>query len=212
MKKVILVLRANAWWLWWVFILLALGAQMAKCAEPKKGKVKKTEPAPVVQLTPEQRVMEIKTKTLVRLAELEAAKQIAEAEYRLAQAEIAVREMRNPKSPAQEPPDPAPIGTAAVNSAVTTVTYRDATGVAVEASDRWAKHTEKLADIDRKKAVGVAKAENPGCGWTCMLLNPTPWPVGYGGYYGGGSGYYGGGTAYVGGGYGPRPTTFHYSR
>jgi hypothetical protein len=118
----------------------------------------------------------------------------------IAAAEKAIRD-------ASAPQEPAPIGTAAVNSAVTTVTYRDATGVAVEASDRWAKHTEKLADIDRRKSVGVAKAENPTCGWGCMLLNPTPWPVvGYG------SGYYGAGSGYYGGSYGPRPTRFHYSQ
>jgi hypothetical protein len=188
-------------------VVLCFGVTLGHCAENEKKGGKKG--ATVVEMTPLQKVEKIKTDTLVRLAELEAAKQIAEAEYKLAQAEAAVREMRNPRQVPPEPPEPAPpapIGTAAKNTAVTTVTYRDNTGKAVEFSSGFAKHEEKLADIDRKKSVGVAKAENPGCGWACMVLNPTPWPIGYGG------GYYGSGTAYVGGSYGPRPTRFHYSQ
>jgi hypothetical protein len=108
---------------------------------------------------------------------------------------------------ASAPQEAAPIGTAARNGSVTKVTFREEGGRAFEASNGGARLVLGLRKEDRKEKVGVAKAENPSCGWGCMLLNPTPWPVvGYG------SGYYGAGSGYYGGSYGPRPTRFHYSQ
>ncbi|MBI5139296.1 hypothetical protein HZA26_01660 [Candidatus Nomurabacteria bacterium] len=63
----------------------------------------------------------------------------------------------------------------------------------VEATQKGAKHVERMADIERKRAVGIEKARNPTCGWLgCSQM--VPLYGNYGGYYSlgvntGGAGY-----------------------
>ncbi|MEK7081196.1 MAG: hypothetical protein AAB902_02310 [Patescibacteria group bacterium] len=94
---------------------------------------------------------------------------------------------------APTPVVPGPIGVATANVAVTTVTYRDNTGKALEGSGGWAKLELAKIKAEENVAKAEAKASQPqGCGWLGCY---TPVVYGYtGGYYYGGGGYYGGGA------------------
>lgn len=95
------------------------------------------------------------------------------------------------------------VGAPAYNGATKKLMYREEktpNGFVMDASQPWAKHVEKMAETDRKKAVGVEKAKNPTCGWACQWLSPPIYGgSSYYGSYGYGSGYYGSGC---GGSYG----------
>lgn len=123
------------------------------------------------------------------------AKSIVKLQCELEKAQLR-REIREAKKSETKPTVPGPIGVASKSVAVTTVTYRDNTGKALEGSSGWAKHTETLAKLEASIAKAEAKASQPqGCGWLGCY---TPVVYGYGGGYGYGytGGYYYGGGAY----------------
>ena len=77
-----------------------------------------------------------------------------------------------------------PIGIAPTNEAVTIVTNRaqyDTAGriVALEGSKEWADLQKKLAEEDRKKAVGVEKAKHSNCNWFCRQFYSGTFGSGY---------------------------------
>jgi hypothetical protein len=75
------------------------------------------------------------------------------------------------------------IGIAAKNKAITTVTFRNDQGVAIEGSAGWAKHEEKMANIEAGVAKAEAKASRPqGCGWMgCSGVVDSGWGLTNGG-------------------------------
>jgi len=133
-----------------------------------------------------EQVQKIKADTLVELAKIEAAKEIAQAKLELAEIEAKTAELKKsapatppptPTAPAPSVPTPAPVqplvGIAPKSAAIITLTSRyqgtDGKVEAWEASKDWAKHDLKRATEDRKKAVGVAKANRP------KVIDPCPW-------------------------------------
>lgn len=114
------------------------------------------------------------------------------------------RRIRDANAPAtlQNTNEEDAIGLPVVNSANKTLTYREEktpNGFAMDASKDWAKHTEKMANIDKDKTVGVAKANNPSaCTKTRAILGDGCFGVQsnvgiFPGYYGAYPSYYGSG-------------------
>ena len=100
-----------------------------------------------------------------------------------------IREAKAPKTVPATVPTPGPIGVATKNAAVTTVTYRDNTGKALEGSFGWAKLETAKAKLEASIAKEEAKSNRPAtCSWWSGC------PISYvDGYSNAGYGYAGGG-------------------
>ncbi len=111
---------------------------------------------------------------------LDAKIMLLEAEARLKEAEAKLRAAQSMQRTVQYDETNSVVATEGDNGS-SEVRKASFSGTA-----QGAKHQEKMADIDRKKVVGIAKATNPTCGfWNCSQGVPV----------GSTSSYYSGNTA-----------------
>lgn len=178
--------RRNAIRMFWVALLvfgfafvasLARGQDMPTTADLKAAKAAQ-QAGEQVLISAAQRAAEIEAQVLV----LQAEARLLEAKAKLRAAQAAQRTVESDSTT-----EKTVIEKDGVRSEKTSTSY--------SGTSQAAHHEERMADIDRKKAVGLAKAQNPTCGfWNCpngVMIGST------GSYY---SQSYVGNTAYYDGG------------